>query len=120
MTSTTSLALIIDIDRKTGVPMTKGQALHWVSSCLNCNTNHAEVRVRPAAGQMVGRISLQTCYQLWDIFSDVPVNAKDEIEHRFLNFRAGTPREEIWRWFEQQNGDFVVGEVQRGIRKPEA
>lgn len=116
MSSRTSIALIIDIERKTGEPMTKGEALHWISGCLNCNVNHASVRVRPAAGHTLGRMGLQMCYQLWDLFADVPANDDGKIEHRFLHFDIGTHREEVWRWFEDQNPDFIVGDVQRGVR----
>lgn len=38
---------------------------------------------------------------LWIEFGDIPMNPKTEcIVIPWLIFPAGTPREEIWRWFE--------------------
>ena len=55
-------------------------------------------------------------YSLWDEFSDVAVD-EGAIETPFQHFPKGTPPEEIWRWFESQHSDFVVGEVQAGVRR---
>lgn len=39
---------------------------------------------------------------LWDQFDDVPMNPETELmEAPFLHFSAGTPREEIWKWFDK-------------------
>lgn len=65
---------------------------------------------------------LQELYFLWDQLSDVPVAdgsgalAPDTLDGTFLHFSAGTPREEVWRWFEAQHPQFSVGDVQRGLR----
>lgn len=40
--------------------------------------------------------------QAWDQFEDVPMNPETErIEENFLFFPTGTPREEIWHWFDE-------------------
>ena len=40
---------------------------------------------------------------LWAEFSDVPMNPETEcIEEQFLDFSAGTPREDIWHWFDER------------------
>jgi len=39
--------------------------------------------------------------ELWSQLGDIPVNDDGEIETPFLNFEAGTDREEIWHWFEE-------------------
>lgn len=68
---------------------------------------------------------------LWTLLGDVPVASgsdddagdvadaakfpADAIEEPYLHFPAGTPREDIWHWFEAQNKHFVVGEVLMGI-----
>ena len=67
---------------------------------------------------------------LWDVFGDVPVFDRDDheaeaissvawqdgaIEVQYLHFPAGTPREDVWRWFETQNKRFIVGEVLMGV-----
>lgn len=43
-----------------------------------------------------------TLRQLWEAFSEVPVNNDDEIEEDFLGFEAGTGRFEVWRWFDER------------------
>lgn len=65
-------------------------------------------------------------YALWDSLADVAVGTGDAgdvaegaIAQQFLHFPIGTPCEDIWRWFERQHPDFVVGEVMQGIRKAE-
>ena len=68
-------------------------------------------------------LTLADYYWWWDKLGDIPVSAgtdnveADTIEKPFLHFPVGTHREEIWRWFETQHPDFVVGEVMQGIRK---
>lgn len=69
-----------------------------------------------ATDDAVADKSLAACYVLWDQLADVPVSEDGEIEHGFLHFSSGTPREDIWRWLERQNPLFLVGEVQQGIR----
>ncbi|MCC5611205.1 hypothetical protein LC612_31730 [Nostoc sp. CHAB 5834] len=69
------------------------------------------------------RAELDDYYALWDQLSDFPVAEghpefdDGAIEKDFLHFQSGTPREDIWRWFEAQHPSFVVGEVQQGIRR---
>lgn len=62
---------------------------------------------------------LPTLYSLWDQLGSIPVDSADTvcIEQPFLHFKAGTQVEAIWRWFESQNENFVVGEVMQGIRQ---
>lgn len=68
-------------------------------------------------------IQLADYYYWWDKFRDTPVSEgndqveADTIEESFLHFPVGTPREEIWRWFENQHPDFVIGEVMQGTRR---
>lgn len=65
------------------------------------------------------KYSLSDLYAKWDQLADVSVGEDGSIDAPFLHFGNGTPREEIWRWFENQNSRFSVGEVQRGIRHPD-
>lgn len=68
------------------------------------------------------RAELEDYYSLWDLLSDVPVTEghsefeDGSIEAEFCHFPPGTPREQIWRWFEEQHPRFIVGDVQQGIR----
>lgn len=68
-------------------------------------------------------LTLADYYFWWDRLAEVPTaDSPTEyedgaIEEPFLHFPAGTHREDIWRWFEAQHPDFVVGDVQQGIRR---
>lgn len=40
---------------------------------------------------------------LWDEFGDIPMDPEtEEMEDIFLSFPAGTPRMDIWRWFDER------------------
>lgn len=72
--------------------------------------------------QYLYTLPLPRCYQLWDALSDVPTRTDpqsgvEELDAAFLHFEAGTPREDVWHWFEARNPDFVVGEVLQGQRR---
>jgi len=52
---------------------------------------------------------------LWNKLGDAPTFTEstdeydvDSIEVPFLHFSVGTHREDVWRWFEAQNPDFLV------------
>lgn len=45
----------------------------------------------------------------WETFGDVPVNEDGELEESFEHFKAGTDREDVWHWFEEEY-DLSVGE----------
>lgn len=65
--------------------------------------------------------SLRDLYPLWDALGRVPVVGEgpeaDTLEAKFLHFEPGTHREAVWRWFEEQNPQFIVGEVLEGRRR---
>ncbi len=47
--------------------------------------------------------------ELWDEFGDVPMNPETEcIEDPFMEWDAGTHREEIWHWFDEKYSKGVV------------
>jgi hypothetical protein len=74
--------------------------------------------------QTTTAVPLQELYKLWDKLRDVPTvpdgDNAETIEEAFLDFKVGTHREEIWRWFESQNDAFIVGEVMEGVRRTDA
>lgn len=80
----------------------------------------------PLFNQYLSQLPLDHCYRLWDAFADIPVATgdgelpADSIEAPFLHFGVGTAREDIWRWFEARNPDFVVGDVLQGHRRETA
>ena len=42
--------------------------------------------------------------KLWAEFADVPMDPETEtMEGEFLDFPIGTPREDIWRWFDERH-----------------
>lgn len=65
--------------------------------------------------------TLEELYELWDQLGDIPVvtseGGSEVLDAPFLHFEAGTPREDVWHWFEDQHLDFIVGDVQQGFRR---
>lgn len=70
------------------------------------------------------KMTLAALYALWDKLGDVPTEFDgdnvDCLDEPFLDFAAGTPREDVWHWFEAQNPGFIVGDVMQGIRPADA
>lgn len=47
--------------------------------------------------------------KLWEQFGDVPMDSETEcIDEPFLNWNAGTHREEIWHWFDERHSKGVA------------
>ena len=87
--------------------------------CADCGSSNVETKmwVNPNTGEIdyssfdrleeednwchscCGNVRLLTLEELWDKFSEVPVNNDDEIEEDFLLFPAGTSRFDVWHWF---------------------
>lgn len=67
--------------------------------------------------------TLSELYARWDDLANIPVRFSSKgvplIEEPFLHFKKGTATEHVWRWFEQQNPRFIVGEVMQGVRAPD-
>ena len=41
--------------------------------------------------------------KLWGQLGNVPVNDEDDtIDEQFLDFEPGTPKEDVWHWFEEE------------------
>lgn len=58
-------------------------------------------------------MELSELHRLWGLLSDVPIDADDCLEEAFLGHPAGTHREQVRLWFEDQNHNFKVGEMKR-------
>lgn len=51
----------------------------------------------------------QALESVWHEFADVPMNPDTErMEEPFLDFPAGTPREDIWHWFDERHSKGVA------------
>ncbi len=56
--------------------------------------------------------------ELWRQFGDVPMDPETEcIEEAFLNFPAGTFREDIWHWFDQRHSKGIAHLMYRANNK---
>ena len=57
--------------------------------------------------------------KLWGILGDVPVNDDDEIVERFMNFPAGTHKEDVWHWFDEKHskGVYVLMHLGEGAEE---
>jgi hypothetical protein len=64
---------------------------------------------------------LAKLYELWAKLGDIPTGFDgddvDCLDEPFLHFAVGTPREDVWHWFEAQHPGFIVGEVMQGLHK---
>lgn len=89
--------------------------------CPICGSTDVEVKmwVNPNEDQLTGcgawsgeendywcndcrsREPLMTLQELWEGFSDIPVNEDDEIEEGFLGFPVGTSKFDVWHWFDE-------------------
>jgi len=47
--------------------------------------------------------------ELWKEFGTISIDDNECIETEFDDFPAGTSRYDIWRWFEEEFEDFIVG-----------
>ena len=51
---------------------------------------------------------------LWEVLAFLPMDEDEQIKEGFLHFPTGTPREDIWNWFEEtfniNLGNNVLGE----------
>lgn len=46
--------------------------------------------------------------ELWEQFSDIPVDSNDEIEEVFYTWEVGADRLEIWHWFDEMHSKGLV------------
>lgn len=47
--------------------------------------------------------------ELWLVFGDLPMDPETEkIEEPFMDFPAGTDREEIWHWFDERHSKGIA------------
>lgn len=63
---------------------------------------------------------LADLYILWGKFRNVPTTARGSLEEAFLHFGKGAALADVWRWFEDQNERFSVGEAMSGIRRTDS
>lgn len=51
----------------------------------------------------------EALYELWKELEDVTIDPKTEcITQDWCGFKAGTPREDIWHWFDERHSKGVV------------
>lgn len=78
--------------------------------------------IKPVDAESVDRPamirSLDELKVLWGQLSDVPIDGEDCLDGDFLHFESGTPREDVWAWFESQHPDFSVAEMQGSRQRP--
>ena len=61
-----------------------------------------------ASLESAGRLPMAVLKDLWGLLSERSVNNDGRLSERFLQFPAGTHREDVWHWFESKNPDFSV------------
>ena len=90
--------------------------------CEDCGSEEVEIKtwVKPNADEIecdnIGRLDKEDCWcndcqghvrllnlaELWNQFSEIPINNNDEIEKDFLCFKAGTSKFDVWHWFDER------------------
>lgn len=79
------------------------QIMAWVDANTNeyCSDVNTPAEMEDTwCDDCEGHTGLATLPELWEMFSEIPIDNDDEIEEPFLCFPAGTPRLEVWRWFD--------------------
>ena len=46
-------------------------------------------------------MELKEIKKRWNEFSNIPINNNDTIERDFYNFKKGTNRFDVWKWFDE-------------------
>jgi hypothetical protein len=46
--------------------------------------------------------------EMWEVFSNTPINNNDEIETDFYWWEKGTYRFDIWNWFDEELKDGIA------------
>lgn len=95
-TNTSSLAWVHNEDNS--LDIFAGHRLNEEHNFCNCCQAHV-------------RLMLLT--ELWDKFSEVPVNNDDEIEEDFLCFPAGTDKMDVWHWFDERCPNGLVVDLMK-------
>ena len=67
--------------------------------CSKCGSTNLELGSRcKKCGENTEPLTLP---ELWERFSEIPVNDDDEIEEDFLGFDVGTSKFDVWHWFDK-------------------
>lgn len=45
--------------------------------------------------------TLDELQKMWEEFGNIPINEKEQIVFNFYSWPAGTEREDIWHWFDE-------------------
>ena len=81
------------------------QVMAWVDANTNkyCSDINTPAEVKDTwCEDCEDHTGLETIQELWDRFSEIPINNDDEIEENFLCFPAGTYRFDVWHWFDER------------------
>lgn len=84
---------------------TNVQIMAWVDA--NTNKYCSDVNTPPEdedtwCDNCEDHTGLRTLKELWDEFSEVLVDADDNIESDFLCFPAGASKFDVWHWFDER------------------
>lgn len=57
------------------------------------------------------KFPVETLRLMWKLFSDVPINANEDIDTSFLLWKKGTNRMNIWHWFDKRCPKGLVEDI---------
>lgn len=77
---------------------TDGAGEDWIAICPACRK---QLTLRTAT--IHTPLTQRQIKALWRELEDIPFDEQERIETYFAGFEKGTPREEIWHWFDQHH-----------------
>ena len=87
---------------------------HTLDNFLYCNGNSLEIDIDQInwffkdsdeelrSSIRIDKTSPSQLKELWEEFSNIPVDNEDCIEENFLWWKSGTPKFDIWHWFDER------------------
>ncbi len=83
-----------------------GYCTHCAVMCGGCQNYFCHTDMIKDKDAELGLICkechLKEAKKLWGELTDIPINDDEEIDEDWREFLKGTPREDIWHWFEKK------------------
>lgn len=95
---------------------TNVQVMAWVDANTNkfCSNVNDPVEVEDTwCEDCEDHTGLATLTELWEKFSEIPINNDDEIEDDFMCFTEGTAKQVVLDWFHQRCPNSIEQDLMR-------
>ena len=104
-------ALKIRDDEKTFVEETGAIVAY---RCFHCGfelRDESDTETIDRESDAIGWVMTEQAQRIWKEGKNIPINDADEITVQWMQFPAGTPREDIWHWIEK-TFDISIAELE--------